>query len=95
MTTYTHLGRRDQVGYRHRGRLAHHARLRRGAVHALTATGRRADFGGPLYRSACGVVVEDRSANSDLLVPPMAPVVAPDATGAGVTCDRCRQALKV
>jgi hypothetical protein len=86
VATYTHTGYRPTTGHVHAGRLYGH-RDYAGKVHAITGTDYVGRFRQRSYLTLCGdsyPVNDDSEATL---------VVAPDQTGTGVACRKCRKAI--
>lgn len=90
---YTHVGHKGCVNYLFRSsRMYGHRAPQAGKRHALTQENHPQL--GMRWRSLCGEVVHDNGGKDefgDAVTPNVCP--APDETGTGVTCKRCRQRI--
>ncbi|HVL12904.1 MAG TPA: hypothetical protein VM529_10085 [Gemmata sp.] len=87
--TFSHTGRRPQVGYSNRGKLFGHDVPKAGRVHALNVGGFRG------FTALCGEQVEPAAAFTEYgdEIAPECRSVRPGADAGRVTCKRCVKIL--
>jgi hypothetical protein len=81
MSTYTHTGRQNNVGYEHTGRLFGHGLPTLGVVHACNYLDCHR-WVGTRYKTLCGKVLGGRA------------TIYADAAAHPATCRRCRKAAE-